>query len=419
MKIAIIGGGTFNHIRNHLSLAAPAFGSVAKQINDIIQKNTFRKLNDPIDLYLTQMAGGDKSLSTNKDVSNLLDKLALDGTNIIFMSAAICDYDVTVNNDPNDPDMNIFNGPHSPRLKTSDGHVLLELEPAEKIIARVRKVNPEIFLVGFKTTTLASIEEQFIAGLKMMKSTKCNLVLANDVITRQNIIITPEETYYTYENRYDAIKDLVDITLSRAGATYTRTNFIESPNYNFNDLHINMQSMLKYLINRGSFICNNGNGFTPGHFCEKLNDNTFVSSQRKANHNLVEQNGLTKIVVDGENDNAIFNAYGDKKASVGARSQWMILKENPDYDFIIHTHSPLKEGSNINIRPQKFLQCGSTECGINTLDGLTEYTLKSGNKIKAVMLDKHGPNILFSKLTPVNELIEFMEDNFYLNIKTT
>ena len=32
--IYILGGGTFNHVRNHLSIAAPAFGGTARQLKE-------------------------------------------------------------------------------------------------------------------------------------------------------------------------------------------------------------------------------------------------------------------------------------------------------------------------------------------------------------------------------------------------
>lgn len=34
--INIIGGSTFNHIRNHLSLAIPAFGTTARKIKSLV-----------------------------------------------------------------------------------------------------------------------------------------------------------------------------------------------------------------------------------------------------------------------------------------------------------------------------------------------------------------------------------------------
>ena len=37
-KIYILGGGTFNYVRNHLALAAPAFGETARKLKTLFNK---------------------------------------------------------------------------------------------------------------------------------------------------------------------------------------------------------------------------------------------------------------------------------------------------------------------------------------------------------------------------------------------
>lgn len=65
------------------------------------------------------------------------------------------------------------------------------------------------------------------------------------------------------------------------------------------------------------------------------------------------------------------------------------------------------------------LICGSHECGQNTAQGLTEYTLDNDQKVYAVHLDHHGPNIVFSKETNPSALIRFVEKYFDMSKKTT
>ncbi len=57
---------------------------------------------------------------------------------------------------------------------------------------------------------------------------------------------------------------------------------------------------------------------------------------------------------------------------------------------------------------------GSHECGSNTRDGLTKH----GN-LYAVMLDNHGPNIVFHHSIDPKEVIDFIEANFALNKSTS
>lgn len=393
-KTIIIGGGTFQPLRNHLSLSAPAFGSTAKLIHSLYENS---------ELYLTKMADNTSSLITNEDVELLIDNLVQDeNVGTIILNVAFCDYKCL-------PIDNIESNFHGERLRTENGDINLTLTPTNKIISKIRKQRPDIFLVGFKTTTNKTPDEQFLIGLKMMKSVKCNLVLANDTVTRNNIIITAEESIYgNSTNREEVIKELVDMTKSRSNGTYNSSVFIEKDSININNTPKSFQIVIDYLINNGGFIENNGNGFTPGHFCWRESDKTFLSSQRKANHNLVFKEGMSRVEVNDD----IFTVYGRRKASVGARSQWLILQENKDYDCIIHTHNPLKMNSLIPVTPQKPYQCGSLECGLNTVNNMGNF-----NNIKAVYLDKHGANILFKSTSNPKDIIDFIVSNINLGIK--
>lgn len=409
----ILGGGTFQPIRNHLALCAPAFGTTAKTMKELMPEAT---------LILTKMADSNVNLVTNEDVERFIDTLiASDYTGTIILNVAFCDYKAL-------PIEGVESGIHAERLKTSEGNITVELTPTEKIIAKIRKARPDIFLVGFKTTTGKTSEEQFSIALKTMKSVKCNLMFANDVVTRNNMIITAEESIYgETTDRQKALQELVDITRMRQDLTYNKSEFIQEFSFDIKyRTPENFQAVVQFLIDNGGFIENNSNGFTPGHFCYKDKDrhNVFFSSQRKANHNLVFTEGMSEVSVVwkhldltkaeyAEETEPTFVVRGMRKASVGARSQWLILKENPDYDCIIHTHNPLKEGSLIPITPQRPFQCGSLECGVNTVSHLGTF----GPNIKAVYLEKHGANILFKSSQDPNEVIEFIKANLELGTK--
>lgn len=396
-RIIIIGGGTFQPIRNHLSLCAPAFGATAKHIHSRIKGS---------ELFLTKMCDSMSGLMSNDDIEAFINTLIEDETvGTIVLNAALCDYKVL-------PIDNVESGFHADRLKTSKGNITIELTPSDKLIGKIRQARPDIFLVGFKTTTNQTSEDQFLIALKMMKQSKCNLVLANDTVTRNNMIITPEETIYGETTvREDVIDELCDIIQLRQNLTYDRGTFNEADNIPFDNAPDNFKTVLKFLINNGGYLENNGNGFTPGHFCYRT-ENGFVSSQRKVNHNDVETNGMTYVNVN--EDENVFNYLGTKKASVGARSQHLLLKENPDFNYIIHTHNPQKEGSMVPVTPQKPYQCGSLECGLNTLNNLGTF---ANGDIKAVYLEKHGINLIFKSTTDPQKVIEFIKDNIRLGIK--
>lgn len=390
----IIGGGTFNYVRAHLSLAVPAFGTTAKKIH---------KLMPGSELVLTKMADSTSNIITNKDLELYVEKLIADKTvSTVVFSAAACDFEGKIGN--------VVSGKYAKRLSTAQGSSTINISPANKIISSIRAARPDIFLVGFKTTAGSnSFDGQFLPALKMMKSSKCNLVFANDIISKRQLIITPEESSYDVGlNRDEALKELVHMINLRSNLTYRRTNFVERRSFDMYHAPYTFQDVLYFLVNNGGYIENNGNGFTPGHFCCKFNHNTFLTSQRKANHNLVFSEGLTLVeMIDGK----VF-ACGDRKPSVGAMSQYLMFKEYPEYDCIVHTHNPRRPDSKVPVISQRPFQCGSLECGINTVSGMKEF-----DGIMAVYNDKHGINVLFKSSDDSKKIINFIKDNVVLGKK--
>ena len=64
---------------------------------------------------------------------------------------------------------------------SSDDEITLKLEKAPKIISEVKKINPEIFLVGFKAEYDLSREELVKSASKRVEEFDIDLMVANDV----------------------------------------------------------------------------------------------------------------------------------------------------------------------------------------------------------------------------------------------
>jgi hypothetical protein len=109
------------------------------------------------------------------DVKVVLESIIEDpAAKIVFMNMALCDYKgviVTGGSDQLYPThaKKIEEGKHAERLKTAHGVQTLHLHPAEKLIGMLRKERKDIFVVGFKTTTEANEDEQYLAGLELLK----------------------------------------------------------------------------------------------------------------------------------------------------------------------------------------------------------------------------------------------------------
>ena len=435
-KAHIFGGGTFSYVRPHLALAAPAFGGTAQVLYDMF-RGDFKEeqwIGDEVseeadyDTYMpvihkTAMAGG--NLFTNEDIAARLDEVIADPrTKIIIMSAALCDFEpfLLQNLNPHEPQATMFGiGKDQERLKTAylkDGLGIL-VKPSEKIIGRIRKVRKDIFLVGFKTTAGATEDEQFQAGLGLLKGSSCNMVMANDVHTRKNMLITTEEARNSdREDRVQTLRELYLMVQARSRLNFTRSTVRQDAQLAKWDTDERIPDALRTVVNhcikRGAYKPFQGK--TVGHFAVKVENNTFLTSIRKTDFNKLSEVGMVFVEAKPGSDNVI--AHG-AKPSVGGQSQRIIFNEHPGFDCIVHFHCPLKKGKEISTRSQKFLECGSHECGQNTSDGLKDYGGVNTDSIKAVMLDKHGPNIVFNHNVDPRKVIDFIETNWDLERSTS
>lgn len=401
-----MGGGTFSHVRTHLALATPAFGTTAKQL-DVKCSRMFNNMDTH--LVLTKMADSSSDLVTNDDVSRYVDAIINDNTvKVVFFNVAMCDFNGHI-----DYESRVQDGKYGKRLETSEGVKYMELSPADKVIGRIRKHRKDIFLVGFKVTSNATPQEQFSKGLALMKKASCNLVMVNDTVTRNNFIITPEEGVYGKNmSREECLNALVKIAFYRTHLTFTHSTVVNGTPIPWNDERVpeTLRTVVNWCVEKNAY--KEFNGATTGHFAAKLGDNQFLTSIRKTNFNDIEKNGMVLVETDGD-DNVI--AYG-AKPSVGGQSQRIIFNRFDDCNCIVHFHCPLKENhrDEVSTVSQWQYECGSHQCGENTANGLT----KIGN-LYCVMLDNHGPNIVFNDTIDPNEVIGFIEANFALDRSTS
>jgi hypothetical protein len=410
-QIHIYGGGTFSHVRTHLALAMPAFGETAKKL-EILCKERFDNMD--VNLHLTKMADSNSKLVTNEDVEAHVLSLKEDfNTKVIFFNVGMTDFDGEINENKRPsffiPKPKGVSNKYAPRL-SSDEEYLLNLIPKKKVVKQIRDGRKDIFLVAFKTTSGATKQEQYLAGLNLMKKNSCNLVLSNDVVTRVNMIITPEEAkYHVTTDREEVLKQLVDMTYYRSHLSFTHATVVEGTpvDWNSDAVFPSLREVVNFCINQSAY--KPFNGATVGHFACKIGEKEFLTSIRKSNFNDLEKNGLVRVVTDTE-DTVI--AYG-AKPSVGGQSQRIIFSEHNDYDCIVHFHCPIKAVSEVPVVSQREYECGSHECGKNTSDGLKRF-----NNLSAVMLDNHGPNIVFHHSINPLEVIDFIKENFDLSDKT-
>lgn len=405
-EIHVVGGGTLVHVRTHLALSAPAYGATAREIAGICRRNGLSTR-----LTLTRMADPSSPYETNDDMAVLAGEIvAARETRIVFWNPAICDYQGQVGDVPS--------GRKAARLQTRAGEQVMRLVPSEKIVSSIRAERKDIFLVAFKTTVGASEDEMYRAGLRLMKGSHINLVLVNDVVTRLNMVVCPEEArYHVTTERVEAIEGLVEMALLRSRCRFTRSEVVAGEGVAWDSPLVSpaLRQVVDHCIQRGAYrpVQTSSHGaVTAGHFALRGPDGRIITSRRWSNFNHLAETGMVMVEPVGE-DRVI--AYGGKP-SVGGQSQRIIFTEHPELDHIVHFHCPVREDAPdaIPLRSQRAYECGSHECGRNTSQGLRE--IEDG--IWAVMLDNHGPNIVFRRDVDPVRVIDVIERNFNLDAKT-
>lgn len=435
-KIYIITGGTMVHIAPHLSICAPAYGKIGDNLSEEISKHIMDKgLHDEYEISVlpTKMAesivedfscykkypliyesAGLKKLETNEDLSKLVDYLIEQpDTRCIIMAVAVCDFKPS--------SLNVLDGKHiypvihefgkNQKRLTSSDNIEIHLTADDKIVSKIRNKRKDIFLVSFKTTAGVGRDETYRRGLESLKKNSSNLVFANDIQEKINMVITPEEYPYEEQTREGAIETLSEMIVSRLQLTFNRTSIIPGDKANLQDLSKSGSIPENFLSVMNSLILNKAfkpfRGKTSGHFGCKVRGKEFdrISSIRKVDHNKILEEGVAKIFVkEGE-----IVAMGGKP-SVGEHTQQMIYDELGDkIHSIVHFHSPIRKGVMyvpFKMKSQKPFECGSNECGTNTASGMVNVGIEG---VYAVHLDNHGPNIAFHQDVNPQKIIDFIE----------
>jgi len=296
-----------------------------------------------------------------------------------------------------------------PDFQTLDG-----IQAIKEVRSIIRSERKDLFLVLASPTSGVSPEEQYFTALEIMKSNHANLALAYDDKTGLNMVVVPEEAYYGQTaDRSETLNWLIKIALARAGETFTRSNVIAAPPVSWMapEVSENFRQVVDHLVAHGAY--KKFRGKTAGHFAIRgMQQGEFLTSRRNHDFNRLSDIGLVRVFAQGRDEVV---AHGSKP-SVGGQSQRIIFDQHPELSNIVHFHSPLRPDARdvIPVQEQWPFECGSHQCGQNTANGLRE--VRPG--IYAVMLENHGPNIVFGNDIPANQVIDLINCNFNLTAKT-
>jgi len=99
------------------------------------------------------------------ELSNLLNEELKNDYDIVIHAAAVSDYQPTHT--------------YGSKISSEFSRLTLNLTPAPKLIDNMKKINPKIFLVGFKLESSIEKEHMMVKAQNLMKRADCDLVIAN------------------------------------------------------------------------------------------------------------------------------------------------------------------------------------------------------------------------------------------------
>ena len=115
-----------------------------------------------------------RPFATNDDLAEILARLATGPRfDAIFHAAALCDYRIASVRDAAGTDL------RSPKISTRDGRLVLELEPATKILPKLRGWFPEARIVGWKYELAGSREDAFGKARRQLHECRTDACVLN------------------------------------------------------------------------------------------------------------------------------------------------------------------------------------------------------------------------------------------------
>jgi len=142
-------------------------------------------------------------VQTVTDMFNEVKKQMKKKFDIVILAAAASDY--------------IPKNQYSKKIKSTKNSLTIELKKAPKIIDHIKKLQKDVFLIGFKAETDISKKELVVRAKQKLRDSKADMIIANDIgenyfkDTRYNqLLIVDSETVVTIgRNKKERIAKLI------------------------------------------------------------------------------------------------------------------------------------------------------------------------------------------------------------------
>jgi len=183
MKVLITAGGTREDIDDIRSITNHSTGRLGSIVADkFIQEGA----------DVTYVCGENATLPSNvpseiiyvRSTQNLLDTierlLQSKKYDCVIHAMAVSDYTPTGIIYADDPN-SVIHPLDVNKISSNGSGVMLVLKPTAKVINRIKILQPETFLIGFKLVSNLSEDDLLLAATNVLEKNQCDIVAANDL----------------------------------------------------------------------------------------------------------------------------------------------------------------------------------------------------------------------------------------------
>ncbi len=168
-KVVVSAGGTYESLDSIRGITNRSSGKMGLEIarEAFIEGADVTMVTGRVDVHIPKLFNRVEVVSTEEMMEEIEDLLL--ETDIFVSAAAVSDFTVEGSE--------CFDS----KKISSEENLTIHLKPGPKIIESVKKINPDIFLVGFKALCNVSEEELVVSARKQIEKSGADFVVANDV----------------------------------------------------------------------------------------------------------------------------------------------------------------------------------------------------------------------------------------------
>lgn len=229
---------------------------------------------------------------------------------------------------------------------SSDGESMkVVLKRAPKIISLIKKIQPLVYLVGFKLLNDTTEENLFNVGFNLLRKNRCNLVIANDLThirsgEHRALFIVPEKKSEKVNGKAEISKHLAALLEHRAFCKHSKSNRL-SENVSINEQSLNeMKQVGAELFKEG--LLPTVEGGTYGNL-STLTNNGYLMTGRNVHKGDLNKEIVCHIEecleVNKESVYAHVNYHGKVKPSIDSAIHGAIYRKVPEAKAILHVHT--------------------------------------------------------------------------------